>query len=155
VSASGRVTVTARSRTRRCRQLEDASLPSPIQDASPPAAPRPVIAAISSSVDAAIGCSLQDASPPPPPFQDASPPPPAPSVTTAEDFFCRFGERFHGAGGDFYFPGGLEEIGVDWTDKFLTPVLTERINGAGLEIIPVGMNHVVRPGLSKEPRGGA
>lgn len=63
--------------------------------------------------------------------------------TCERTFSGRFGELFHEAGGDFYFPGGLEEIGVDWAGKFLAQVLTERINGVGPEIIPAGLNHVL------------
>jgi hypothetical protein len=68
--------------------------------------------------------------------------------TCERTFSGRFGELFHEAGGDFYFPGGLEEIGVDWAGKFLAPVLTECINGAGPKIIPAERNQ----GLGHEPR---
>jgi hypothetical protein len=74
-----------------------------------------------------------------PPIQDASPPP----LSLGEDFSGRFREWFHEVGDDFSFPGGLEEIGMDWAGKFLAPVLTERINEARSEIIPVGLNHEV------------
>jgi hypothetical protein len=89
-------------------------------------------------VAAAVGCNLQDALPPPL-IPDASPPP----LSLREEFPGRFRERFHGVGDDFSFPCGLEGIGVYWAGKFLTPGLTECINGDGLKFIPVGLDHGV------------